>query len=82
MVWYETVGNLANYRTVSFTQGLVLMQNDTLSVRSSMFSPLSMAKKPGDVIVRAYDPWADHYTETGKWLYVNRDRHLAHRRYT
>jgi len=32
--------------------------------------------KPANAIVRAYDPWADHYTGTGEWLFVNRDRHL------
>ena len=64
------------------TQGLPLVQNDPVIVRSSRWTPaFGLGLKPGDAIVRAYDPWADHYTVTGQYLYVNRDRHLAHKSY-
>jgi hypothetical protein len=85
MVWtgIDSQHNKNLYTIVSTKQGLVLMQNDSVRISSELWSPtFGMGLKPGDAIVRAYDPWADHYSETGADLYVNRDRHLAHKSYT
>jgi hypothetical protein len=85
MVWTSTdnVHNTNIYTMVSTKQGQALMQNDSIPVRSEPWSPaFGMGLKPGDAIVRAYDPWADHYTQTGEYLFVNRDRHLAHKPYS
>jgi hypothetical protein len=87
MIWTSTQtqgGNTVhNYDIVSVSQGLSLMQGQDVTVKSRIWSPTAgMGLKPGDAIVRAYDPWSDHYTETGVQLFVNQDRHLAHKSYT
>jgi hypothetical protein len=85
MVWtkIDNANHTNVYSLISSSHGLALMQDDSKKVRSAKWTPaFGMGLKPGDIIVRAYDPWADHYSETGLYLYVNRDRHLAHKSYS
>lgn len=87
LVWTSTVNKggttLHQYDIVSTQSGVGLMPGESRTFQSGPWSPgFGFGLKPGDVIVRAYDPWSDHYTETGSFLYVNRDRHLGHRAYS
>ena len=87
LIWTSVnkINNTNVYSVVSSKHGLALMQNDTVIVKSVRWNPMLgkalKTGKTGDIIIRAYDPWADHYTETGIFLYVKRDRHLAHQSY-
>jgi hypothetical protein len=79
LVWTATTPTEDIYSMTSVKQGLVLMEGEPQEIRSDPWTPgFGRGLKPGDVIVRAYDPWSDRYTDTGWYLFVNRDRHLAH----
>jgi len=71
------------YTLVSAKQEFALQPGKSKVVVSDPWTPgFGLGKKPGNVIVRAFDPRADHYLITGHMLYVNRDRHLAHKSFT
>ena len=82
LVWTSSDATSHYYELMSTVQGETLMPGQSRTFKSREWSPgPATGLKPGDVIIRAYDPWADHYTETGTKLFVNQDRHLAHRFY-
>lgn len=86
LAWTSTTSEsgqpVNHYSLVSSRQGAALMPRSTQQFRSEAWTPaFGRGIKPGDVIVRAYDPWSDHYTDTGRWLYVKQDRHLGHKSY-
>jgi hypothetical protein len=87
LVWTSTSqedGNeIHHYSMVSAVRSAVVMDSAFTEIRSDRWSPgPDRGLFPGDTIIRIYDPLADHYSETGVWLYVTNDRHLGHKSFS